>query len=191
MDLLQGVGFFVPHEPDERNRDFVLDHLYDEETLPNLCSAVERLDRELKSATGGAADVLERQRDHIRLAYLYQRSLRNWFEAGRYIAPGKKPGRGRSMTRIVDDEIQVTNEMIALTDGRADQLLLLNPLGDTMMYAHGPGYVAKLKQRVAVMKQHRNNPPRDLTPGMKALIDYWKEIDEESKGLLKKKGARS
>lgn len=192
MDRLQGVGFFVPHETDERNRDFVLNQLYATVTLPSLKSAADRLDRARRSAPGEAARVLEHQRDHIRLAYLYQRSLWNWFEAGRYLAPGKKPGRGRPMPRIVDDEIEVTRELIALTEGRAEQLLLLNPLGDTMMYAHGPGYVAKLKQRIAVMKRHRNDAPRDLTPGMQALIDYWKEIDSDARELIarKAKGAR-
>jgi hypothetical protein len=185
MDRIQGVGFFVPHEPDERNRDFVLNRLYAKETLPSLESATNRLDDEAKSASGEAARVLERQRDHIRLAYLYQRSLRNWFEAGRHLVPGQKPGRGRTMPQIVDDEIQVTRDLIALLDGRAEQLLLLNPLGDCMMYAHGPGYVTKLKQRIAVMKRHRNDPPRDLSPGLKALIDYWKEIDDESQEAMR------
>jgi hypothetical protein len=178
MERLQGAGYYVPHEPDERNRDFVLAHLYGKQTLPLLSAAAARLDREQQSASGEAARVLERQRDHIRLAYLYQRSSCNWFEAGRYIVPGKNPGPGRPIGQIVDDEIQVTRDLIALLEGRADQFVILVPLGDCMMYTHGLGFVPKLQQRIAIMQAHRHDPARDIGAGLRQMRDHLDGISE-------------
>jgi len=183
-ERISGPGFFVPHEPDEKNRDWVLRHMYEEETLPVLQGAAEKLDREAKSASGETATILGRQRDHIQLAYLYQRSYYNWYEAGRYIVPGKQPGTGRLMPQIVDDEIQVTRDLIKLVEGRPDQFLILSPMGDWMMYGHGPGYVAKLQERILVMQAHRDDPPRDLTPGLKALHFHLTKLDREHLRVL-------
>ena len=167
LELIQGLGHWVPFEADERNRDFVLHEIYEQQTLPGLRGAAEQLERMLAHAQGEARAALQCQRDHIQLAFLIQRSHYNWYETGRYLAPGRNPGHGRPMVRIVDDEIENTWEMIRLLDGRLEQFMRVMP-SDHMTYEFGPGFVNQLKQRIAVMQAHRADAPR-------VLPDRWSQ----------------
>ncbi|MBI4024130.1 MAG: hypothetical protein HY360_04060 [Verrucomicrobia bacterium] len=168
----------VPHEPNERNRDHVIHELYAKHTLPELFDAAETLVRESARATGEAAKVLKHQSEHVRLAWLYMRSHYNWYEAGRYLAPADQPGRDRAMPQIVADEIQVTQETIALIEGRAERFLRIMP-SDFMTYEFGPGFVGQLKQRISVMQSHRNDLPRSLSDRLGKLHAYMKSLSGE------------
>ena len=171
MELIQGQAAFVPHEADERNRDFVLRQLYERETLPMLRRAAATLEAEARRAAPKAAAVLRRQAEHILYAYLYQRSHYNWYEAGRYLSPGPKPGRGRSMRAIVDDEIRVTRQMIRMLRGRQEQFIRTMP-SDFMTYEFGPRFVEHLKLRIRVMQAHRNDRPRDMSSELGRVRQY-------------------
>lgn len=164
LERIQGIGYYIPYEPDERNRRFVLHELYEKQTLPGLEQAAALL---------AAHDhpVFREQRDHIRCAWLYQRSHYNWYEAGSYLTPGHDPQPRRSFPAIVDDELAVTREFIALLDGRADRFLRLMAT-DTMPYNIGPSIVDQLRARIAVMEAHRLDPPRNLNEYLKPLHDY-------------------
>ena len=112
LERIQGFGAFIPHEDDERKRDYVIGQFYEKETLPGLRRAVTQLERAAARAPRSVAAILRRQAEHIRFAHLYQRSNYNWYEAGRFLAAGRNPKRGRAMRAIVDDEIRVTGAMI-------------------------------------------------------------------------------
>ncbi len=163
LDMIRGSTAFAPHEADEEDRQFVLHELYEKETLPGLRRAVQVLDAACDGATDGDLTVLRRQREHIHYAYLYMRSHYNWYEAGRHLAPGAHAsgGTGRSMREIVDDELQVTREVIELLDGRQEQFMRTMP-SDSMTYEFGPGFVEHLKARVTVMEKHRDDPVRPV-----------------------------
>jgi hypothetical protein len=178
LELIQGLGAWLPQEADERNRDYVLHELYEKETLPLLCEAVALLEKEAGRATGAALEVLQRQRDHIYVAYLYQRSHYNWYEAGRYLAPGADPGRDRTMPQIVDDEIQNTRDWIAILDGRIEQFFRTYP-SDFMTYEFGLGFVDHLQARLRVMTAHRNDPPRSLADRLGKMRSYLKSLAGE------------
>ena len=66
------------------------------------------------------------------------------------------------MPEIVDDEIEVSREMIALLEGRQNQFIRTMH-SDTMTYEFGPGFTGHLKLRIEVMRRHRNDPPRNLS----------------------------
>lgn len=177
LEMIQGVGSWVPHEPDERNRDFVLREIYEKETLPMLRRAVRTLEKQAARASAKAKKVLLQQADHIRVAYLYQRSLYNWYEAGRHLAPGKNAGRGRSMRQIVDDEIQNTRAWIKALDGHLDQFVCTYP-SDYMTYTLGPSFVEHLQQRIPVMQAHRQDLPRNLSGRLGKTHAYWKGLSD-------------
>ncbi|MBU4212016.1 MAG: hypothetical protein L6437_02985 [Kiritimatiellae bacterium] len=176
LEKIQGLGAFVRHESDERNRDYVLHELYEKQTLAGLAQAVELLEKEASGADSDSAAILLRQRDHIRFACLIQRSHYNWYEAGRHIVPGDKPGKGRSMPEIVDDEIGNTRAMIALLEGRLDQFMRAMT-SDTMTYEFGPGFTGHLKLRIEVMRRHRNDPPRNLAGMLGKAHAYLKDME--------------
>lgn len=176
LEKIQGLGAFVRHEADERNRDYVLNELYEKRTLAGMRQAVALLEKEAAGADAGQATILLRQRDHIRFGYLIQRSHYNWYEAGRYIVPGADPGQGRSMPEIVDDEIQVSRDMIAMLERRQAQFIRTMH-SDTMTYEFGPGFVGHLALRIEVMKKHRNDPPRNLTGMLGKYIAYLKDME--------------
>lgn len=177
LEQIQGLGAFVPHEHDERNRDHVLQALYETETLPGLLRAAELLEHEAAKAGPDEAAILRRQAEHIRCAWLLQRSHRNWYEAGRFLAPGPHPGRGRTLHEIIDDELEVTRQLIALLDGRQEQFIRTMP-SDHMTYEFGPGFVAQLRARIPVMERHRGDAPRDLSPFLGKFHAYLKGMAE-------------
>jgi len=176
LDRIAGIGAFVRHEADERIRDYVIGELYEKQTLTELAKAVELLGKEAASAEAGAAVILHRQRDHIQFGYLVQRSHYNWYEAGRYIAPGENPGKGRSMPDIVDDEIACTRALIALLEGRQEQFMR-TMTSDNMTYEFGPGFTGHLKIRVRLMEKHRNDPPRSLSSSLAKTHEYFKSME--------------
>ncbi len=176
LDKIQGLGAFVRHEADERNRDYVIDELYKKQTLAGLSQAVSLLEKEAATANSATAAILLRQRDHIRFGYLIQKSHCNWYEAGRYIVPGENPGKGRSMPEIVDDEIEVTREMISMLEGRQNQFIRTMH-SDAMTYEYGPGFTEHLKIRIKIMEKHRNDPPRNLTGMLGKFHAYLKDME--------------
>ena len=176
LEVIQGRGAFVRHEADERNRDYVIHELYEKQTLPGLARAVALLEKEAAGADPASASILLRQRDHIHFAWLYQRSNYNWYEAGRHIVPGADPGQGRSMTEIVDDELDVTRKMIALLEGRQDQFIRTMQ-SDAMTHEYGPGFVDHLKIRIGIMQKHRNDPTRVLTGNLGKAHAYLKDME--------------
>jgi hypothetical protein len=105
------------------------------------------------------------------------RSHYNWYEAGRYLAPSENPGHDRTVPEIVDDEIQVTKQTIALIEGRAERFLRLMP-SDHMTYEYGTGMVEQLKKRIPLMQAHRNNKPRSLTKELGKMRAYLKSLSE-------------
>jgi hypothetical protein len=163
LEIIQGLGSGVPREADEKNRDYVLREMYEKNTLPDLRDAVTILDGEIARATGKESEVLRYQRDHIQMAYLYERAHYNWYEAGRHLAPGANPGAGRTMPEIIDDEIETTQALIALLEGRQEQFMRIYP-SDFMTYEFGPSFVNQLKERIKVMQSHRKDRSRILEP---------------------------
>ena len=153
-----GPGWFVPREQDERVRDYVLNEMYAARTFPAFAEALAALDEALVDAPRQAAEVLRSQRDHIAVAALWLQSGRNWYELGRHLAPGTEPSAGRTVPEIVDDEIAVTRGLIELLDGGLDRLLATFDM-DTVRGCPGPGFVAQLRQRIQVMRAHRDDPP--------------------------------
>jgi hypothetical protein len=177
LERIQGLGAFIRHEPDERNRDYVLHELYEKQTLPGLQKACEQLEKEAAGSDSASAAILLRQRDHIRFGYLIQRSHYNWYEAGRHIVPGDKPGEGRSMPEIVDDEMGVTRELISLLEGRQNQFMRTMQ-SDAMTYEFGPGFTGHLTLRLEVMRRHRNDPPRNLNGLLGTFHAYLKDMED-------------
>jgi len=178
LEQIQGFGAFLPQEADERNRDYVIHELYEKQTLPDLLAVANTLESEAAKAKDEAARVLRQQSEHVRFAYLYMRSHYNWYEAGRYLAPSENPGRDRTMREIVDDEIEVTKQTIALLDGRAEQFMRVMP-SDFMTYEFGPGLVNQLKARIPVMQAHRDDQPRDLSSELGKMRAYIKSLQEQ------------
>ena len=178
LDRIQGIGAFVPHEADERNRDFVLNQMYEKETLPGLRRAISMLEKSARDADPKVAAILTRQAEHIRFAWLVQSSHYNWYEAGRYLAPGTKPGPGRSMREIVDDEIKVTRALVRLLKGR-QEIFMRTMASDFMTYEFGPGFVDHLARRIEVMKAHRNDRPRSLSESLKKMHEFQKGLQTE------------
>ncbi len=176
LERINGRGYYIRHESNERDRDYVLDEIYSKETLPGLLKAVELLEKEAAGANAAAAEILLRQRDHVRFAYLTQRTYFNWYEAGRHIVPGADPGRGRSITEIVDDEIANTIEMIGLLEGRQNQFMRTMP-SDGMTYEFGPGFTQHLKERIKVMRRHRNDRVRTLNESLDKALSYFKDME--------------
>ncbi len=176
LEQTNGFGYYVPHQDDEAVRDYVLHTLYDEELFPTLDAALALLDGALETAHGEAAAVLTGQRDHIRCFRLWMRSSYNWLEAGRYIVPGAGQGTGRSLPAIIDDELQVTEALIALLDGRHEQFLTTF-YSDAMPDLPGPSFVDHLKQRIPIMRRHRNDPPGVLTARLEKLHAYLRTLE--------------
>jgi hypothetical protein len=176
LEQIQGCGSFIRHEPDERVRDYVVHELYEKQTLHGLLQAVQLLDHAASGAAAPVAESLQRQRDHIHVAYLMQRSHYNWYDAGRYLVPGDQPRPVRSMTQIVDDEIDHTLQMIQLLDGRQNQFIrTMN--SDQMTYEFGPSFTSHLKCRVEVMRRHRNDPVRNLNGQLGKFQAYLKAME--------------
>lgn len=180
LERVQGVGYFVPHEPDEANRQYVLEHEYRGRTLPRLEQSLALLEQGEREAPAAARAVFRCQREHVLLAYLFQRSQYNWFEAGRYLAPGKNPGPGRTMVQIIDDEIEVSQQMhqlMAGSTGNEHQSRLLKTFwSDHMMYQHGPGFTGFLLRRISVMQAHRLDQPRSLSERLAKMHQFLKDI---------------
>lgn len=162
LDRVKGVGYHVPAEADERKRDYVLDEIYAKVTLPELDAAATMLS-EAARAQGDheVTAVLHEQADFVRLAWLFQRSCRNWYEAGRHLRPGEAPGMGRTMAAIVDDEIEVTESMIALTREQPGRFFRIMPL-EGMTYEIGPTFIQQLEARANLMRAHRDDPPQPV-----------------------------
>ncbi len=178
LEMIQGVGSFVRNEPDESVRDFVIDKIYLKETLPGLKKAVAILDGEIRKASDAKfAAVLKEQRDHIMFGYLVQVSHYNWYDAGRYISPGNRPTYRRSMREIIDDELRNTEKMIRLLDGRLEKFIRMMP-SDFMTYEFGPGFVSQLRERVKVMKKHRDDKVRDLSGMLGKIRMYLREMEK-------------
>ncbi len=178
MERIQGLGAFVPHEADERNRDYVIDELYNRRTLPGLENAWRSLDGAADGCSDAAAAALLRdQAEHIRFGWLNQRSHANWYEAGRYLAPGNEPRFQRTMQQIVDDELEVTAELIAMLDGRLDKFMRVY-LSDFMTYELGPGFVDHLRCRMEVMRRHRDDSPVSLKGSLNKMHVYQKSLAE-------------
>ncbi len=62
------------------------------------------------------------------------------------------------MPDIVDDEIALTQRMIALLGDNPDRLLVMFDV-DAVMGAPGPDFINRLQQRIVVMQRHRDDPP--------------------------------
>lgn len=178
LENIQGLGAWLPMESDERNRDYVLHEIYQRETLPVLRDSVALLEQEAQQASGAAREAWQCQRDFLYLAYLYQRTHYNWYEAGRYLSPGDNPGRGRSLVAIIDDEMENTRLFIEFLRGRAERFLRLYP-SDFMCYEFGPSLVTHLEQRLVVMQAHRHDPPRSLSDRLLKMRDYLKSLAGE------------
>jgi hypothetical protein len=176
LEQTNGLGYYVPHQPDEMVREYILRTLYEGGTFPLLAEALALLEGALVTAAGQAAAVLAQQRDHIRCFALYMRSSYNWLEAGRYIVPGAGQVAGRPLPEIIDDEIRVTENLIALLDGRAD-MFLCTFFTDAMTDIPGPGFVDQLRQRIAVMRAHRDDPPGVLNERLAKLHAYLQTLD--------------
>jgi hypothetical protein len=177
LERIQGTGSFIPYEADERNRDHVLHELYGKQTLPLLRRAYTSLEQAAQGAPATAAAVLRDQAEYIRYCYLSQRMHAHWYEAGRYLAPGDRPNRERTMAQIIDDELQVTAELVALLDGRAEKFLRVMS-SDYMTYEFGPSFVSHLRQRLVVMKAHRDDPPASLKEALAKIIEYQQSLTE-------------
>ena len=175
LERIQGIGSHIPYEVDERNRDFVLHEMYEKATLPRLRTAASQLERAAHGAPKKVAAILRRQAEHIRFAWLIQRSHYNWYEAGRYLAPGARPGRDRSMRQIVDDEMAVTRALIQLLAGRQEIFMRTMP-SDYMTYEFGPGFVDHLAERLKVMQAHRNDRPKSLADRLGKMHAYLKDL---------------
>lgn len=161
LERIQGVGSFIPFEADERNRDYVLDKIYDKETLPGLEHAASLLEKAARTASPKAATVLKKQAEHIRFAWLFQRTHRNWYESGQHLVQSVGANPRRQFAQIVDDEISVTREMIKLLDGRVAHFIRSYP-SDNMTYEFGDGLVGQLRTRIEVMQRHREDKPLPL-----------------------------
>lgn len=163
-EAIKGFGFFVPREADEEKRGYVLREMYEKETLPTLERAAGSLKTAAEAADGASADCLRSQSESIELGWLYQRMLRNWYEAGCYLAPGDTPNPLRGMKDIVEDDIEATESMINLLDGRVEQFLRVYPL-ESMGHEFGRNIVDHLRRRVLLMKKHRDDTPRPVNEG--------------------------
>lgn len=178
LERIQGVGAFIPFEADERNRDFVLDEIYDKETLPGLERAVTRLEEAAGTAAADIAAILTRQAEHIRLAWIFQRMLRSWYEAGQHLMPGAGAKPRRAFAEIVDEEIANTRAMIALVDGRVPQFLRAYP-SNSLTYDFGFGFAGQLRKRIEVMVRHRNDPPCPLTDRLEKMKLHMAAIEKQ------------
>jgi len=178
LERISGKGWYLAQESDERNRDYVMEELYEKQTLPVLLDVADTLAKEAAKATGEAAKVLKNQSEHVRFAYLYTRTQYNWYDAARYLIPAENPRYGRTIQQIVDDEIKVTQETIALLDGHPDRFMRLM-LSDHMCHEIGMGIVGQLKQRVVVMKAHRKDKARNLSKELRKMREYLKSIKGE------------
>ncbi|MHC4872056.1 MAG: hypothetical protein ACYTFY_09440 [Planctomycetota bacterium] len=160
MDYLNnargGYGWFVPWEKDESVRDYVLNEMYDKITFPQFKSSMDLLQEMMQGAAAGVKEFLKNHYDHIHVASLWLRSSRNWYEAGRYLAPGDNPSLDREFKDIVDDEIAVTEKLIEVMDGRHERFVTCFT-HDQMLGAPGPGLIEKFSARIAVMKRHRDD----------------------------------
>lgn len=161
LERIQGLGSFIPFEADEQDRDFVLNEIYEKETLPGLDHAASLLEKAAASATPAVSAVLRQQAEHIRFAWLFQRTNRNWYEAGQHLVQGVGAKPRRAFGAIVDDEITVTREMITLLDGRVARFIRSYP-SDNMTYEFGDGLVGQLQARIRVMQRHRDDTPLPL-----------------------------
>ena len=147
---------------DETERTWML-NTYRQTTLPRIAEA-ERLCREEAGRcrdADGKACLLE-QADHIHHFGLWQRSARNWCEAGAFLAPGTgAPAPTRSMAAVIADEIETTEALAALLGDRPERLLYLGTCAE-LLYKKATDFVAQLRQRAAVMRAHRTDAPRPI-----------------------------
>ena len=155
------MGCFIPFERDEQNRDYVLNEIYDKETLPGLEHAASLLEKASAIGSPETSAILTQQAEHIRFAWLFQRTNRNWYEAGQHLVQGVGANPRRPFAEIVDDEIDVTREMITLLEGRAERFIRSYP-SDNMTYELGNGLVGQLRTRIEVMQSHRDDTPLPL-----------------------------
>jgi hypothetical protein len=119
------------------------------------------LEKAATTAPSKATAVLKEQAEHIRFAWLFQRTHRNWYEAGQHLVQGVGAYPRRPFAEIVDDEVSVTREMIKLLDGRVSQFIRSYP-SDNMTYEFGDGLVGQLRTRIEVMQRHRDDKPLPL-----------------------------
>ncbi|HEY3418904.1 MAG TPA: hypothetical protein VGM23_18675, partial [Armatimonadota bacterium] len=175
LEQINGLGFFLPFEPEERVRGYVLNTLYRGETLRLFEEALALLTAAIAQAPAPVAEVLRNQYDHIQVAYLWQRSHANWYEAAHYLLPGEGSGDYRALPEIIDDEIGVTEALIALLAGRAECFLTVAHT-DMLLETPGPGFVDRLRQRIPIMRTHRNDPPQPLTERLQKVLGYTKTL---------------
>jgi len=161
LERIQGLGGFIPFEADERNRDYVLDELYDKVTIPGLLQAATLLEKAATGSPAEAAVVLRQQAEHIRFAGMFQRTHRNWYEVGQHLVAGVGANPRRPFVDIVDDEIANTRELIALLEGRVEKFIRCYPTS-TMTYEFGDKLVEQLRERIEVMERHRDDKPLPL-----------------------------
>jgi hypothetical protein len=178
LERIQGLGACIPFEADERNRDFVLQELYGKETLPGLERAAFVLEQAAVTAEPQVAAILTQQAEHIRFAWMFQRTHRNWYEAGQHLVPGVGAKPRRAFAEIVDDEIAVTREMIALLDGRVAHFIRSYP-SDNMTYEFGDGLVGQLRSRVEVMRRHRDDTPLPLGDRLEKVKAHLAALEKQ------------
>lgn len=142
----------------EEKRAWML-KVYRERTLPLLEAALQSLEGALAACAGESAQAcLQEQHAHIRHFMFWQRSQYNWCEAGAYLHPGEgDPAPVRTLTEVIDDEINVTRELAQLLGEEAYRFL---DVGDVphLLYAPSPDFVEQLHTRIEVMQRHRDDP---------------------------------
>ena len=172
---IQGVGYFIPIEARESDREYVLRELYERRQFAWFQQAMAILDQAIQQASDPARAVIQQQRDYLHVAYLTQRSTYNWYEAGSYLLPGEGTMRPRAFQAIIDDEIAVTNALIGLLDGRAGAFLKLGP-SRYMTYEPSPDIVEQLRRRLVVMQSHREDPVRELSDRLAHMKAYSRKM---------------
>lgn len=168
IDRLEGRHRLDALRLDETNRAWIIAHTQ-REVLPRIAQAIAILSAELSRCDNSDARAcLAEQLRHVRHHQLWQQCAHNWCEAGSWIAPGKgEPKPQRTIVEVIDDEIQVTGQLIDLyRDGVVD-LYTAGPM-DGLLYVRGPSMVSELKSRIELMRRHRNDTPRVIGDVRKA-----------------------
>jgi len=142
---------------DEKRRSWSLEK-YKNETIPLLDQAFNSLRQEVaKCRDEQYAMYLTEQADHIYHFMLWQQCAYNWCEAGIYLVPGSGTGQPlRSMSQIIEDEIDVSRKMLDLLRGRERCFIFLSDFRGAF-YSKSPQFVEQISQRIDVMRSHRND----------------------------------
>jgi hypothetical protein len=98
--------------------------------------------------------ILRDQRDRLRAARCYFRTLRNI--AGWIDAVHASQQRVRD---VVDDELRNTEELLALWRSTPVQFMAVSGIGETWTM-YGENFGELLLRKIALMKKHRNDIPR-------------------------------